>query len=333
MNYRLPISVLLPVFNADEYLKEAVESILSQSFSNFELLIIDDGSTDNSMDIASAFEDKRIRLFRRKHQGLIGTLNFGLEKAEGDWIARMDADDIALPDRLKLQQKYVSCNKDVVAVGGAAHLIGAKGIKTGRTVTPPNNHKALLRNSIYPGRSPSLIHPTVMMKTEIVRQIGGYRKEFPVSEDTDVWLRLSRVGRLHSISEPVLLLRKHNENVSHQKPQTQMKSHIAATVCHLVWQETGIDLVNEMPEKWILCSSILDRIFEKYEVTKFVEFRSEIARQIKKKTLKGCASALYNGVSSPGLLGQVLFGNIFYKVAKKTVDETMKIINNSKCHT
>lgn len=118
MNYRLPISILLPVFNAERYLREAIKSLLNQTYDNFELLIVDDGSTDNSMKIASEFGDSRIRLLPKKHSGLIETLNYGLEHARGQWIARMDADDAALPDRFDIQMKYILSHNDAVAVGG-----------------------------------------------------------------------------------------------------------------------------------------------------------------------------------------------------------------------
>ncbi len=330
MNHNPEISILLPVFNAEHYLREAIKSLLNQTYGDFELIIIDDGSVDNSMNIASEFDDKRIRLFHKNHQGLIESLNFGIERAGGRWIARMDADDVVLPNRFKLQQEYLSNHKDVVAVGGAAYLIDSEGIRTGRCVVPPNDHDALLRNILYCGGEPTLIHPTVMMQSDAVKATGGYRKEFPVSEDTDLWLRLSRAGKLHSLSEPVLLLRKHNENVSYQKPATQIKSYIAAVVCHLVWQETGVDLITDMPEKWPICTSIIDSLIEKYNIIKVGEFKNDIAKKIREKTICGFLSASCSGIKHFSTFVKIFLGNAHRKVTEQAAEQMILIVRENR---
>ncbi len=119
------VTVLMPVYNAEKYLKTAIESILKQTFSDFELLIINDGSTDGSEEIIRSFNDKRIRLFNNEQNlGIIKTLNKGLNLAKGEYIIRMDADDISLPDRLELQVKYMEENPGIGISGTQARIFG-----------------------------------------------------------------------------------------------------------------------------------------------------------------------------------------------------------------
>ncbi len=323
------ISVLMPVYNAEKYLKEAVASILAQTYDDFELLIVDDGSTDSSVQIASEFSDSRIRLLPKKHNGLIETLNYGLEHARGQWIARMDADDIALPDRFDIQMKYISSHKDVVAVGGAAYLIDAEGRKTGCLTVPPGNHEDLVNNLLYPGRGVSLIHPTVMMRTETARALEGYRRQFAVSEDTDMWLRISCAGRLCSVPEPVLLLRKHPDNVSIQKTRTNIESRLAAIAFHIIWQKTGIDLIKDNPDKWQLCVSILNRLIQKYRVVETIILKREIAALLRNKSASSFFAALCRIATSPRLSMRLALGNAQRRAAELAASEIIKSISSN----
>lgn len=330
MNYNFPISVLLPVFNAERYIREAIKSVLNQTYDNFELMIIDDGSVDNSVDIASEFRDKRIRLFRTNHQGLVRALNFGLERAKGRWIARMDADDVALLDRFKLQKEYLSSHEDAVAVGGGACLIDSEGEKTGRLVIPPNDHDVLLQRILYRGHGPSLLHPTVMMQTDAAKKIGGYRREFPVAEDVDMWLRLSQAGKLHSIPETVLLLRKHIDSVSQRKLHTQTRSHIAAVVCYIVRLKTGVDLITDMPEKWPVCISTVEKAMEMSGILQAGELRINIVDNIRRKTIFSLLSACYSIVRHLNTFVKIFFGDEYHKVSEQAAEQVIQIVRENK---
>lgn len=202
------ITVLLPVYNALPYLKEAIPSILTQTCSDFELLIIDDGSTDGSKEVIQSFasQDGRIRtLFHPKNMGLITTLNQGLEEARGKYIARMDGDDVALPTRLATQLAFLESHPDVAACGTFAQIYGHK------TVMKPFTGYRL--NTQY-WRPTPLLHPTVMMQTAIARDLT-YSSEALHAEDYDLWLRMHRSGyKLANIPKVLLLYRVHSGNIS-----------------------------------------------------------------------------------------------------------------------
>ena len=179
------ISVVMPVYNSGKYLREAIESILNQDFKDFEFLILNDGSTDDSLDIIKSYNDPRIRLFDSQHnEGLVFQLNKGLKEARGKYIARMDSDDTCTNDRLLKQYKFLENNKDIGIVGTYLEFIGNK---TGYWQTPPKDKG--IRFNLFLG-SP-FGHNAVLFKREIVANNNlEYRKEsFPV-EDIDMWMRL-----------------------------------------------------------------------------------------------------------------------------------------------
>lgn len=199
------LTVLLPVFNGQAYLDEAIASIRRQSFADFDFLIIDDGSTDGSSAIAAkhAAEDRRIRLLANPGKGLVDGLNFGIAQASTPLIARMDADDIAMPERLALQVARMAAEPDLLVLGTGSIRIDAGG-RHRETVTPPvamaDIAKALERVNV-------IAHPTVMMRRDAVQAAGGYRAAYLRGEDYDLWLRLAERGPLANLAEPLLQYR------------------------------------------------------------------------------------------------------------------------------
>ena len=217
------ISVILPVYNGGAFLEEAVESILSQTYRNFELLALNDGSTDNSLAILSHFavRDDRVRVISRPNKGLTATLNEGISLARGDYIARMDHDDIAFPDRFVSQVEYLDSYPEIVAVGGQIVLIDA----TGRDLGPmrlPCSHEEIDEHHMR-GAS-VLFHPTVMMRTRTVRAVGGYDETCEAAQDFDLWLRLAEAGRLANLDSVVLSYRQHLDSVGYAKRRRQRLS-------------------------------------------------------------------------------------------------------------
>jgi glycosyltransferase involved in cell wall biosynthesis len=190
----------MPVFNAARYLGAAVDSMLSQTFADFEFVIIDDGSTDGSYGILEEYaaKDLRIRLFRNEtNRGIVFSLNRGLQECRGDYIARMDADDICLPDRLEKQLRIMEAYPGVVALGSALRYIDAKGRDLDVVRTTDLNQSFLAANPLF--------HPTVVMRRETLLRHGFmYREAYRYAEDYFLWLQLSKVGELKS-SEEVLL--------------------------------------------------------------------------------------------------------------------------------
>lgn len=220
----ISISVLMPVYNAQKYIKAAVGSILNQTLTSFEFIIINDGSTDESLKILEgyALQDARIKLVSRENQGLIKTLNEGLKLAKGRYIARMDADDISLPSRFEKQLKYLEKNSDCIAVGTSAQLIDADGDIVG-TMACLQTHSEI-DGAHLKGHGGAIVHPSAMIRREETLVAGGYLDEYPHAEDLDLWLRLAEVGKLANIPEPLFLYRQHLDSIGYTKTLSQFES-------------------------------------------------------------------------------------------------------------
>ena len=212
------------VFNAERYLVEAMGSILNQSFSDFEFVILNDGSTDKSGEILRAFasRDSRIRLFSEERRGLTRCLNRGIELAKGRYLARMDADDVALPGRFQKQVDYLDANPEVFALGGRARLVSPEGWPLCRW-TVPTGHEEIDAAHIA-GLAGQLIHPTSMMRLEAVRRIGGLNEQWSYAQDYDLWLKLAEIGRLSNLRDTVLNYRLHLSSVTFAMRWSQCES-------------------------------------------------------------------------------------------------------------
>lgn len=209
------VSVLLPVYNCEQFIEEAVASLIAQSYRNLEVIVVDDGSTDSTSAILDtlAKQDARIRVIRTKNRGLVAALNTSIEAAGGELVARLDGDDIAEPQRIERQVIHMAEFKDCVAVGSNTTLIDVMGRPTPvqpseRTaITLPDRCKKFQR---FPPAPPSLPHPSVMIRTGALRKVGGYRSYFKSgAEDRDLWWRLSRIGTFHCLKERLIRYRIH----------------------------------------------------------------------------------------------------------------------------
>lgn len=224
------ISVILPVHNGDRTLRDALQSITAQSFANFELLIIDDGSTDQSGTIAdaAALADGRVRVFHRRQEGLVASLNFGISVARGEYIARMDCDDISNPARFEQQYQYLQAHPEIAVLGTAFHEMRDDGSITGTTVMPCGS-KAIAEHLRSSGNA--LCHPSTMIRSAALREIGGYRAAFKHCEDYELWLRLSERFPLENLAVPLLTYRRHSAAVSIQHLEQQVIATLAAQRC------------------------------------------------------------------------------------------------------
>jgi len=213
------ISVILPVFNAASFLKEAIDSILNQSFSDFELLIYDDGSTDSSRSIIDTYQDKRIiRHYSDINQGLISVLNKGFADAKGKYIARMDADDISLPDRFIKQLSFMELHPDYGICGTQLQLI-----HNDQILSRPVDDLAL-RWWFFKG-SP-FAHPSVMIRASIVREHQlNFDSSAYVAEDYDLWWRMAFYCKLYNLDEVLLRYRVHANQESSAKSNIQVDNH------------------------------------------------------------------------------------------------------------
>ena len=224
------VSVVISAYNARRYLAEAMESVLAQTFHDFEVIVVDDGSTDDTKKILDGFaaRDNRIRVISRPNKGLTVSLNEALAAVRAPLIARMDADDVALPDRFAKQVQYLAEHPDIICISSAVELIDPFGVHIG-VLTPPADHAAI-DASLLKGNGGAIVHPAAMMRTDIVRQVGGYQEKYNNSEDLDLWLRLAEVGKLANLPDTLLKYRRDLGSVSHTKRDNQlrMKSQILA---------------------------------------------------------------------------------------------------------
>jgi len=223
----------MPVYNCEIYLAESIESILNQTFNNFEFLIIDDGSSDRSLEIVRSFDDTRIRLVcNDENSGLTECLNIGLQMARGEYIARMDADDISLPQRLKKQIQYLNENPQSAAVGCFWETIDTDSKTKDCTYLPVREHTCSFM--IFGWGEQPIGHPCSTYRTEVIRQLDGYRSEYPVAEDADLWFRMISAGhKMTNIPEILFLYRTHGSQVSSKRKHIQDESHTMALACFL----------------------------------------------------------------------------------------------------
>jgi glycosyltransferase involved in cell wall biosynthesis len=207
------VSVVMPVWNSERYLTEALQSILDQTFTDFEILVLDDGSTDRSLEISHGFADRdpRVKVIANEHQGYSPLLNLGLSLARGRYIARMDSDDICMPDRFALQVAFLDSHPDYVAVGSQAIKIDPDSDPIGGTNFPLTHEE--IDTSQINGQG-KIMHPAATISRAALEKIGGYRPQFEPGEDFDLFLRLAEVGKLANLPEALLRYRMHMKNVT-----------------------------------------------------------------------------------------------------------------------
>lgn len=217
------MSVVMSAYNAERHVGTAVESILGQTFSDFELVAIDDGSRDRTGDILAAYGDPRIHVLRQVHRGLIASLNRGIGLASGEYIARMDADDVAHPRRLERQVAFLDVNHDVGMVGTAYDEIDEQGRVIGHRRYPTEDgalRRALIRYNPF-------FHSSVMMRRGVLEAVGSYdgARSFLV-EDYDLWFRVARVTRMANLPDTLMQRRYGTHNISLKRESEQLRQAI-----------------------------------------------------------------------------------------------------------
>lgn len=205
------VSVLMPVFNTDAYLLEALMSISNQTFTNFELVVLDDGSSDKSLRIIQEYAllENRMTYVSRPNKGLIASRNELLSLAQGEFIAWMDSDDISLPDRLQKQIQYFRINPNVLCLGSAAQCIDPDG-RNLNIEHYPSNHEDIVACQLNGG---GMRFATTMIPTAILESLGGFREPLKMGEDFDFLIRLSEKGIVSNLPESLYLYRQHLKSV------------------------------------------------------------------------------------------------------------------------
>ncbi len=207
------VSVIMPVRNGERYLGEAMESILAQTFTDFEFIIINDGSTDNTQKIIDGYAEKDNRIICLNHdkgKGLVAALNYGIQEAEGQYIARMDADDISMPERFEKQVKFLDENKNCVVVSSSSLAIDKNGFSLFFEHKSVEHEDILL--TILKGRG-GLVHAAAMMRKTALEKVGGYNQNMFPAEDWDLWFRLGKIGKFANIQQILYQIRYHIESV------------------------------------------------------------------------------------------------------------------------
>lgn len=215
------LTVLLPVYNAELYLREAIDSILSQTFEDFELLVFNDASTDGTAGVLASYSDPRLNIITSQtNKGYIEHLNQGLKLAKGQYVARMDADDISLPTRFAQQISFLEQNP---AYGLCGTWVTSFGVDTKDLLWElPTTHHEICIHHLF--KDSALAHPSVMLRKEVLMRHGiCYNTDLLPSEDYDLWVRLSRVTKLCNLPIPLLKYRVHPEQISTLKQNRRLE--------------------------------------------------------------------------------------------------------------
>jgi glycosyltransferase involved in cell wall biosynthesis len=244
------VSVVVPVYNTERYLADTLDSILRQTFTDFELVAIDDGSKDRSPEILREFarRDPRVRVTVRENRGIVRTRNELLEQARGRYMAVNDSDDLSMPDRLAQQVAYLDANPQCVLVGSRVMLMdpySSPVCVSGHKLTHEEIEQELLGN----GGGWALVQSAIMLRVDVARRIGGYRgEEHNLAEDHDLFVRLAEVGRVANLAEPLVWYRRHHSSITHTMYQAKAQKHqkVKEFILRDAYQRRG----KELPADW-----------------------------------------------------------------------------------
>lgn len=209
------VSVVMSVFNAGDFLQEAVDSVLAQTFNDFEFIVIDDGSTDQSLPTLKRINDPRLKIIEQENRGLIASLNRGIELSTGQYIARMDADDRCLPDRFRLQMRYLDQHPEIALLGGSIATMDETGNVLAPCVAFPPTHGQIWAGI---GRRPWVFcHPAVMFRRSAAVEVGMYRRDFAHAEDAEFFARLMTCHKAANLPDVLLNYRLRRSAISFTK--------------------------------------------------------------------------------------------------------------------
>lgn len=232
-NRRVEVTVLLPVYNGAKYLRSAIESILNQTLENFDFLIIDDGSTDDSAQIVKSFTDPRIIFLQQTNHGLAATLNRGLALTRSKYIARQDQDDVSLPERLETQLNFMRSNSEVVLLGTAAEIWVAD-VPSGRFHDHPTNYLDICYDLLF---NNPFVHSSVMLRRAAVANVGGYceAKERQPPEDYELWSRLAKKYKVANLAERLLIYREVQSSMSRTGENPFINQLVLISAENIAW--------------------------------------------------------------------------------------------------
>ncbi len=231
------VSVLMPVYNAEAFVRDAIDSILAQTYVDFEFLLFDDGSQDHSLAILREYErrDPRVRVFTRENRGVTPTRNELIGLSIGKYVAMMDADDVCLPQRLGHQVALLDENPDHVLVGAWLQYMNEKGQPIGVTRYPVEHSEI---DAAHLKGFCSFAQSVVTVRRAALEAVRGYNVDFPVTADFDLWLRLAEIGKIHNLPEILIKIRVVEEGISGTASHKQ--NELARLACERAWSRRGI---------------------------------------------------------------------------------------------
>ncbi len=213
----IKVSVVMPAYGNETYVGEAITSILNQTFMDFELIIVYDEITDTARALINSFNDMRIKLIENtQREGLATSLNQGIARANGEYIARHDSDDISSPGRLEKQVKYLDAHPEVAVLGTSVYIIDGDGKRTEFRPASPAPDRTLMKGN-------KLNHGSVMLRKTVIESVGGYNacKEVEYAEDYELWLRIARQYKIRNLFQPLYNLRMHRGSICSSKAEQQ----------------------------------------------------------------------------------------------------------------
>ncbi len=251
------VSVIMSVYNGEKYVREAVCSILNQTYKNFELIIINDGSTDRTQEILETFSDVRIRLVQQENLGLIKSLNKAIRMAKGEYIARHDADDISLPERFKKQVDFLEEHKDIALVGTFVVQIDEDGkeVKIYKSSTENRDIKDALWHDV------PVCHASIMCRKVCMEKAGLYREKLKFVEDYDLLFRVSEAFDVANIAEPLYKVRINPDSICARNRFDQNRRYSLVRMLAKERRANGRDRLNDLTEEGI--DELLDDIMPK----------------------------------------------------------------------
>lgn len=283
------VSVIMSNYNTpEEFLKASIESVLNQTYTNFEFIIIDDCSTDNSLEIIKSYNDERIVIVENKENlGITKSLNRGLAIAKGEYIARMDADDICLPERFSKQVEYLKNNPQVIVCGTGVELIGDwQERHSNKTICRDIPNRDLHKIYLLFGNYPNIVHPTAMFNASLLKSNNvKYDERYPVAQDYKMWVTCCNYGACVNLKETLLNYRVHSGAVSSEKTEKQY----ACAVANMREQLEGIGIELTTKDESIHYNFLLKRqpyAIEYKEWLKKIIYQNKIHKKYNQKLLE-----------------------------------------------
>lgn len=317
------ISVLLCVYNGEAYLAACMESILTQTFTDFEFVVVNDGSTDRSLEIINAYAQKDPRMFivnRRKNAGISASVTEGLKHCRGKYIARMDQDDISLPDRFLMQHRYLESHPEIDVVGSSLAFIDEDGNLTGKTLIRPTD-PLIIRLQMY---YRCVIHnPSTLMRAAYYQKYNQDSQEvgYYAADDYSLWLRENTHHLYANLAEPLLKYRLHSKQTSSEKSRIQMDETLrAAQIAYqeLLDRSIPVDMIE--PFYYIRRAATTDPEIVKlglqtmYDIQKAFEKRNHLTPEQKKETRRFSYEKLKSYTVKYGSMPGVLAKGILFLV-------------------